>query len=232
MVTIWQRLSLSALSNLACFSLNWNDHLKYLQRPHHTLELSACLLSMKTGKSVKMNYNREQVFQYGRARHQFTHTMTTGVKEDGTIMALKHLCYKETGQITVDRITDAHDCGLAINVTSVEGQMEGSVSMGLGEALFEEVKFDNKGHVINADLAEYKIPTMLDMPQIKTIIVESNEPNGPFGAKEVGEGAIMPTIPAILNAVYDAIGVRIHELPMIPERAYLAIQEAKKGKTG
>ena len=139
---------------------------------------------------------------------------------------------EETGQITVDRITDAHDCGLAINVTSVEGQMEGSVSMGLGEALFEEVKFDNKGHVINADLAEYKIPTMLDMPQIKTIIVESNEPNGPFGAKEVGEGAIMPTIPAILNAVYDAIGVRIHELPMTPERVYLAIQEAKKGKTG
>ena len=139
---------------------------------------------------------------------------------------------EETGQITVDRITDAHDCGLAINVTSVEGQMEGSVSMGLGEALFEEVKFDNKGHVINADLAEYKIPTMLDMPQIKTIIVESNEPNGPFGAKEVGEGAIMPTIPAILNAVYDAIGVRIHELPMTPERVYLAIQKAKKGKKG
>jgi 4-hydroxybenzoyl-CoA reductase subunit alpha len=104
--------------------------------------------------------------------------------------------------------------------------------MGLGEALFEEVKFDNKGHVINADLAEYKIPTMLDMPQVNAIIVESNEPNGPFGAKEVGEGAIMPTIPAILNAVYDAIGVRIHELPLTPERVYMAIQEAKKGKKG
>jgi len=94
-----------------------------------------------------MNYNRERVFQYGRARQ---------VTVD-----------EETGQITVDRITDAHDCGLAINVTSVEGQMEGSVSMGLGEALFEEVKFDSKGHVINADLAEYKIPTVLDMPQIQ-----------------------------------------------------------------
>jgi len=124
----------------------------------------------------------------------------------------------ETGQITVDNITDAHDCGRAINVTSVEAQMVGSVSMGLGEALFEEVKFDNKGHVINADLSEYKIPTMLDMPSVKPIIVESDEPNGPFGAKEVGEGAIMPTIPAILNAVYDAIGVRIHELPLTPER--------------
>jgi 4-hydroxybenzoyl-CoA reductase subunit alpha len=137
---------------------------------------------------------------------------------------------EETGQITVDRITDAHDCGRAINVTSVEGQMQGSVSMGLGETLFEEVKFDNKGRVINADLAEYKIPTMLDMPYVNAIIVESNEPNGPFGAKEVGEGAIMPTIPAILNAVYDAIGVRFHELPLTPERVYMAIQEAKKNR--
>ena len=137
---------------------------------------------------------------------------------------------EETGQVTVDRITDAHDCGRAINITSVEAQMQGSISMGLGEALFEEVKFDPKGHVINADLAEYKIATMLDMPSVNAIIVESDEPNGPFGAKEVGEGAIMPTIPAILNAVYDAIGVRIYELPLTPERVYMAIKESKKKK--
>ncbi|WP_051327985.1 xanthine dehydrogenase family protein molybdopterin-binding subunit [Desulfatirhabdium butyrativorans] len=134
---------------------------------------------------------------------------------------------EETGKITVDRITDAHDCGRAINVMSVEGQMEGSVAMGLGEALYEEVKFDGKGRVINADFAEYKIPTMLDMPPVNAIIVESDEPNGPFGAKEVGEGAIMPTIPAILNAVYDAIGVRIHELPLTPERVFCAIRKAR-----
>ena len=137
---------------------------------------------------------------------------------------------EETGQVTVDRITDAHDCGRAINITSVEAQMQGSISMGLGEALFEEVKFDPKGYVINADLAEYKIATMLDMPSVNAIIVESDEPNGPFGAKEVGEGAIMPTIPAILNAVYDAIGVRIYELPLTPERVYMAIKESKKKK--
>ena len=130
----------------------------------------------------------------------------------------------ETGKITVDNMTDAHDCGFAINVTSVEGQMEGSLSMGLGEAMFEEVKFDEKGRILNANLGEYKIPTALDMPDIKTIIVESNEPNGPFGAKEVGEGAIMPTIPAILNAVYDATGVRIFELPLTPERVYNALK--------
>ena len=102
--------------------------------------------------------------------------------------------------------------------------MEGSVSMGLGEALFEEVKFDQKGRIQNANLAEYKIPTALDVPNIECMIVESNEPHGPFGAKEVGEGAIMPTIPAILNAVYDAIGERIWELPLTPERVYLALK--------
>jgi len=136
----------------------------------------------------------------------------------------------ETGKVTVDRMTDAHDCGFAINVTSVEGQMEGSLSMGLGEAMFEEVKFDSKGRILNANLAEYKIPTALDMPNIQTIIVESNEPNGPFGAKEVGEGAIMPTIPAILNAVYDATGVLIQELPLTPERVYMALKKHGKLK--
>jgi 4-hydroxybenzoyl-CoA reductase subunit alpha len=134
----------------------------------------------------------------------------------------------ETGQISVDKMTDAHDCGLAINKTSVEGQMEGSLSMGLGEALFEEVKFDEQGKILNADLAEYKIPTALDMANVESIIVESNEPNGPFGAKEVGEGAIMPTIPAILNAVYDATGVRLFELPLTPERVYNALKSKKK----
>ncbi len=130
----------------------------------------------------------------------------------------------ETGHIFIERMIDAHDCGRAINRTSVEGQMEGSVSMGIGEALYEEVKFDDKGRILNADLAEYKIPTALDMPPVETVIVESNEPNGPFGAKEVGEGAIMPTIPAILNAVYDAVGVRIFELPLTSERVYMAMK--------
>jgi CO/xanthine dehydrogenase Mo-binding subunit len=134
----------------------------------------------------------------------------------------------ETGQVTIDKITDAHDCGKAINMTSVEGQMEGSISMGIGEAMHEEVIFDNQGRVLNDDLAEYKIVTSMDMPRVKTIVVESDEPNGPFGAKEVGEGAIMPTIPAILNAVYDAAGVRVYELPLTPERVFHAIQEYRE----
>ncbi|BBO86478.1 hypothetical protein DSCO28_70440 [Desulfosarcina ovata subsp. sediminis] len=117
--------------------------------------------------------------------------------------------------------------GLIINRVSVEAQMQGAIYMGLGEALYEEVKFDDEGRVRNADLAEYKMPTARDMPPIDAVIVESNEPNGPFGAKEVGEGAIMPTIPAVLNALSDAVGVRLNELPLTPERVYLAIKEYK-----
>ena len=104
--------------------------------------------------------------------------------------------------------------------------------MGVGEALFEEVKFDDKGRIQNANFGEYKIPTALDMPSVDAIIVESDEPNGPFGAKEVGEGAIMPTIPAILNAVYDATGVRIWELPLTPERVYIALKKNRAGGKG
>lgn len=139
---------------------------------------------------------------------------------------------RETGRVTVEKMTDAHDCGFAINRTSVEGQMQGSLLMGLGEALFEEVKFDEKGRVLNPNFGEYKIPTALDMPNVDPIIVESHEPYGPYGAKEVGEGAIMPTIPAILNAIYDATGVRIRELPLTPERVYMALKGRgrKKGK--
>jgi CO/xanthine dehydrogenase Mo-binding subunit len=93
--------------------------------------------------------------------------------------------------------------------------------------MHEEVIFNDQGQVLNADLAEYKIVTAMDMPRVKAIVVESDEPNGPYGAKEVGEGAIMPTIPAILNAVYNAAGVRLNELPMNPERVFHAIQEYK-----
>jgi 4-hydroxybenzoyl-CoA reductase alpha subunit len=136
----------------------------------------------------------------------------------------------ETGRISVEKMTDAHDCGFAINRTAVEGQIQGSLSMGLGEALFEEVKFDNEGRIFNPNLAEYKIPTALDMPNVTPVIVESNEPYGPYGAKEVGEGAIMPTIPAILNAVYNATGIRFQELPLTPERVFMAIRDRQRNR--
>ena len=133
----------------------------------------------------------------------------------------------ETGQVKVECIVAAHDCGQAINTTQVEGQMQGCVSMGLGEALMEEVVFDAEGRVLNPNLADYRIPTALDMPPIEAVVVESKEPNGPYGAKEVGEGGIMPTIPAILNAIHDATGVTIEELPAAPERIVAGMEETK-----
>jgi 4-hydroxybenzoyl-CoA reductase subunit alpha len=133
----------------------------------------------------------------------------------------------ETGQITVDSVIDAHDCGQAINLTSVEGQMQGSVSMGLGEALFEQVRFDAEGRCLNPNLADYKIPTALDMPPVHAIVVETHEPNGPYGAKEVGEGAIMPTIPAVLNALHDALGIRFEKLPLTAEQIATALRTGK-----
>ncbi len=135
-----------------------------------------------------------------------------------------------TGEITVDNITGAHDCGFAINLTQVEGQMQGSMMMGMGEALMEQIIYDTEGRIVNANLAEYKIPTSLDMPHLDAIVVESGEPHGPYGAKEVGEGAIMPVIPSILNAIYDATGVRIDELPVTPERLVAAMRAAADKK--
>jgi 4-hydroxybenzoyl-CoA reductase subunit alpha len=132
----------------------------------------------------------------------------------------------ETGEVTVNRITGAHDCGFAINVTQVEGQMQGSMMMGMGEALMEQIIYDRRGRIVNANLAEYKIPTAVDMPHLDSIVIESHEPHGPYGAKEVGEGCIMPVIPCILNAIYDATGVRIDELPVTPERIVAAMRAA------
>lgn len=133
----------------------------------------------------------------------------------------------QTGQVRVVRVTAAHDCGRAINRTQVEGQMHGCVSMGLGEALMEEVVFRPDGTIANPNFADYRVPTSLDMPEIDTIVIESDEPNGPYGAKEVGEGGIMPVIPAILNAIYDATGVMIEELPASPERILRGIRERR-----
>lgn len=106
---------------------------------------------------------------------------------------------KETGVVEVKCITAAHDCGKAINPIRVEGQLEGAVQMGLGYALSENLVID-KGMVLNPSLLDYKFPTALDMPQIRSVIIETYDPAGPFGAKEAGEGATIPVAPAIVNA--------------------------------
>jgi 4-hydroxybenzoyl-CoA reductase subunit alpha len=134
---------------------------------------------------------------------------------------------KETGQVKVLNITTAHDCGRAINPMSVEGQLEGSIHMALGYVLTEEVRIEN-GIVLNPSLVDYKILSALDMPQTQSIIVETNDPIGPYGAKEAGEGLTLPTAPAVINAIYDAVGIRIHDLPATPEKIIKALNEKKK----
>jgi CO/xanthine dehydrogenase Mo-binding subunit len=123
----------------------------------------------------------------------------------------------ETGQLTVDKITTAHDCGRALNPVNVEGQVEGSAYMGYGEAIVEEQIFRGGLHK-KPSLLDYKLPTSLDTPVLEAILVETMDSEGPFGAKEAGEGPLNPVVPAIANAVYDAIGVRFDETPITSEK--------------
>lgn len=122
----------------------------------------------------------------------------------------------DTGQVKVEELWGAHDCGKALNPLAVEGQLEGSWHMGMGQAVSEMMSYHN-GLVVNPNILAYKIPTALDIPEMHTNIIESADPEGPFGAKECGEGALHPVVPAIANAVYDAVGVRITRLPITPE---------------
>ncbi|MBU0764436.1 MAG: molybdopterin-dependent oxidoreductase [Bacteroidetes bacterium] len=131
----------------------------------------------------------------------------------------------ETGKVKVLNFWDAHDCGTAINPMLVEGQAEGAVLMGMSEVLFENEVFDNKGRMLNADLHNYLVATSADMPEISSTIVDSYEPEGPFGAKEVGEGATLPILGALANAIADAVGARIFELPITPQKILEAMRE-------
>jgi len=136
----------------------------------------------------------------------------------------------ETGKVAVDRVWAAHDCGKAINPLAVNGQIIGSCHMGMGQVLSEEMRYGRNGHLMNPDLLDYKIPSVHEMPEVIPIIVESNDPEGPFGAKEAGEGPLLPILPAVCNAVYDAIGIRTNELPMTPERVYKMIERRCKSE--
>jgi 4-hydroxybenzoyl-CoA reductase subunit alpha len=134
---------------------------------------------------------------------------------------------EDTGEVTVHKVWAAHDCGRALNPVAVEGQVIGSVWMGLGQALEEEMVWKD-GLLMNPGLLEYRSPSSTESPEIECIIVESIDPEGPFGAKEAGEGSLAATIPAISNAIYDAVGVRLRESPFTPERVLAAL----RAKTG
>jgi len=137
-----------------------------------------------------------------------------------------------TGIVRVPRIFIAHDVGRSINAATVMGQIEGSVYMGLGEALMEEMAYRGNRNVVHKipSLLEYKSPTTLEMCDVVTYVVEDPDPNGPFGAKECGQGPLLPVPPAVANAVYDAVGVRIDVVPITPEKVFKALRRKAKGE--
>ncbi|GMQ97639.1 MAG: xanthine dehydrogenase family protein molybdopterin-binding subunit [Acidimicrobiia bacterium] len=140
-------------------------------------------------------------------------------------------CDRDTGFVSVKKVWLAHDVGRSINPLLVQGQIEGSVHMALGEVLMEEQSF--RGALHNGpSLLDYKIPTVLEMPAVESIIVESIDAEGPFGAKEVGQGPLLPVVPAVVNAVHDALGIRVDEIPLRPDKILAGLDDLAKGGTG
>jgi 4-hydroxybenzoyl-CoA reductase alpha subunit len=130
----------------------------------------------------------------------------------------------ETGKVRVERFWDYHDCGTPINPMAVHGQVEGAIVMSAGETIMEDMVYDDRGQLVNPNMHEYLLMTIRDAPQIFSGIVDSYEPEGPFGAKEIGEGATVPVLGAVASAIADAIGVWITDLPITPEKILAAIE--------
>src|SRR5438093_1164649 len=137
---------------------------------------------------------------------------------------------EDTGEVTVHKVWAAHDCGRALNPVSVEVQIIGSVWMGMGQALTEEMVWKD-GLLMNPGLLEYRSPSSIESPEVEPIIVESIDPEGPFGAKECSEGSLAATIPAIANAIYDAVGIRLRESPFTPERVLSALRAKRNARS-
>jgi 4-hydroxybenzoyl-CoA reductase subunit alpha len=132
---------------------------------------------------------------------------------------------KETGEIKVKEVWDVHDCGQVINPALLHAQVHVALFMGMGEAIWEEVRFDKNGKVVNPNLSDYRLPTAPDMPKVTSELVESYDPAGPWGVKEVGEGATIPTMGCFANAILDAAGVRVNSLPLSYEKVWRALRE-------
>lgn len=198
-------------SNDRSIDLNWNDAVKIATKTIGALTVSGYYNSPKLGGDFKgAGAGLSPSYSFGAVIAEVKVSM-------------------ETGQVKVLNLWGAHDCGRAINPLAVEGQLEGSWHMGLGQALSEEMRY-YEGLLLNGNLLSYKVPTSLDTPDMDTSIIESIDPEGPFGAKECGEGALHPSIPAIANAIYDAIGVRVTSLPIRAEEILKRINEIRKKK--
>jgi 4-hydroxybenzoyl-CoA reductase subunit alpha len=134
----------------------------------------------------------------------------------------------DTAEVRVEKVWVAHDCGRALNPLAVEGQVQGSVWMGMGQAMCEEQR-DHEGLLITGNMLDYRVPTIVESPPIDVKIVEANDPYGPFGAKEAGEGSLAGFIPALASAIADATGVRPTELPITPDRLMELMEKHQKG---
>jgi 4-hydroxybenzoyl-CoA reductase subunit alpha len=122
-----------------------------------------------------------------------------------------------TGKVTAHKVWVAVDVGRALNPLAVEGQIQGGVWMGMGQAMSEETRYD-EGRMLHGNLLDYRVPTMEESPDIEVFIVESIDPNGPFGAKEASEGMLAGFLPAVMDAVWDAVAIRPDTLPLTPDR--------------
>lgn len=198
-------------SNNKDVDLSWNEAIDILTAHRGAVSVSGKYISPKLGGDFKgAGAGLSPSYSFGAC--------VAEVKVD-----------TETGIVKLLNVWGAHDCGKAINPLAVEGQLEGSWHMGIGQAMSEQMKY-YKGLLLNNNFLDYKIPTTLDTPEIHTNIIESNDPEGPFGAKECGEGALHPVIPAIANAIYNAVGVRITRLPINAEDVLGLLQITNRGE--
>ncbi len=214
-----------------------------LEASEHDLEVSAGKVSVKgvPGKFLSV----AEVAT--RADSPFVQVgddgpVPTTIEEKGTIMGMSSMAPPanpspvacgffevevdtETGEVKVERAVYSHDIGRVINPNAAEGQVEGGIQQGMGFALMEEIQFDpDSGACLTGDFLDYKMPTAVEMPRsIKTVFIESNEPSGPFGAKSLAECCCVVPAPAIANAIYNATGVRIKDLPITPEKILAAL---------
>jgi 4-hydroxybenzoyl-CoA reductase subunit alpha len=187
----------------------------YLEALHAAMETKGALAATGSYQSPKMG----GTFKGARAGTAPAYSFSAYVAEVDVDV--------ETGEIRVPRVWAAFDCGRPLNRLAVEGQVEGSVHMGLGQVLGEAMSYRGS-RLLNPSLLEYKVPTVQQMPQVDVLLVGDDDPEGPFGAKEAGEGPLIATLPAVAHALYDAIGVRFTELPITPDKVLRALDEKAK----
>mgnify|MGYP003324880779 FL=1 len=135
----------------------------------------------------------------------------------------------DTGKIEIQRYTAFQDVGKAIHPDYVSGQIQGGVAQGVGWALSEAYQYEEAGKLLNTTLLDYRMPTSLDLPDIETVVLETPNPNHPFGVRGVGESSIMPPAGALANALYDAVGIRMTTLPMTPGAVLEKLKKKKQG---